>query len=557
MANGNNWGVGDDVATGFFGTVADLLQTKVKQQQDNDQKMKEHTASIYTGVISSGGVSSIPGADNSEVAKEARINFAQEQLQKLYGNSKPMKELFQKFGNVLHVGKHAIKQQQAPPGGPTPPPTMMGEQTPIGGSSTQPPGMMPATMRLPGKTPPPGGATPIPPGTNANPSGAPPTAPMGGPTPPPTFASLAAGLPNKSDQEFDLFSREQDVLHRNKMSEESTKPKRLQKAVFKDPASGEIIDGSYDGSTGDYLDQQGRTVKGAIPATTAGSVPKPIQYMGPNGEAIPGNYVNGKYLDRDGKELPEGTIMFHPSLSPTDTTTTTVRIEKDASGNYVEIPVTSTSVKTRGGASGGPTPPPKSGAAPSAGGTSRPRASGGRGGGGTGQARVITGPDGKPLKAPAPTEVKKAYDAYNAAQERYAVMADALPRAQKGDQQAMVNLLANHIGMTMGLQKGARITQSIYDEAAQSSPVLGRIKAHFDSRGYLTGVVLTPEQMTQMIDLAQVRLDQDKKAWQREVGAAKSGYGMTGDTPSGSTPPPKPPPKTADEFFQRHPVGGP
>lgn len=73
----------------------------------------------------------------------------------------------------------------------------------------------------------------------------------------------------------------------------------------------------------------------------------------------------------------------------------------------------------------------------------------------------------------------------------------------KGDQQAMLSLLANHIGMTLGLQKGARITQAIYDEAMASAPIIGRIASHFDKRGYLTGVTLTPEQMKQMMDLAE------------------------------------------------------
>ena len=73
--------------------------------------------------------------------------------------------------------------------------------------------------------------------------------------------------------------------------------------------------------------------------------------------------------------------------------------------------------------------------------------------------------------------------------------------AQNHNQQAMLALLTDHIGMTLGLQKGARITKDIINEAAQSQPWLAAIKAKFDSNGYLSGVNLSPGQMKQMLDL--------------------------------------------------------
>ena len=95
---------------------------------------------------------------------------------------------------------------------------------------------------------------------------------------------------------------------------------------------------------------------------------------------------------------------------------------------------------------------------------------------------------------------------------RYRTMVDSLPKAKAGDQQAMLNLLTNHIGMTLGLQKGARITKDILNEATQSAPWLARIKSKFDNQGYLSGVTLTPEQMDSMMGLA---VQQRGIAWQQ------------------------------------------
>ena len=90
-------------------------------------------------------------------------------------------------------------------------------------------------------------------------------------------------------------------------------------------------------------------------------------------------------------------------------------------------------------------------------------------------------------------DLLKAYQPALDSAERMNVMTDAYEKAVKNhDQQAMLNLLANHLGMTMGLQKGARITRDLYQEAAQSTPWLDKIGAKFDSRGYLSGVTLNP-----------------------------------------------------------------
>lgn len=94
--------------------------------------------------------------------------------------------------------------------------------------------------------------------------------------------------------------------------------------------------------------------------------------------------------------------------------------------------------------------------------------------------------------------------------ERLNVMTQNLKDAvDNHDQQAMLSLLANHLGMTMGLAKGARINQAMVNEAMASRPWMQGMAAKFDKDGYLTGVTLTPQQMQQMVQLGQGRFSQD------------------------------------------------
>jgi hypothetical protein len=75
-------------------------------------------------------------------------------------------------------------------------------------------------------------------------------------------------------------------------------------------------------------------------------------------------------------------------------------------------------------------------------------------------------------------------------------------KSGKQNQQAMMSLLANHIGMTSGAQPKMRMSKAQWDEAKDSVPLLDRIEAKFDKDGYLSGVVLTNEQVNQMVELA-------------------------------------------------------
>ncbi len=111
-----------------------------------------------------------------------------------------------------------------------------------------------------------------------------------------------------------------------------------------------------------------------------------------------------------------------------------------------------------------------------------------------------------------------------------------------GNQQAALSLVANHIGMTLGAQKGARITRAVWDEAIQSAPWVGTVAAkwfHEDTNGdlifdgYKGGVNLTAEQARQMDRLAHEktkvlkehidRLDQARGAGTTPPPAAPSG----------------------------------
>lgn len=347
------------------------------------------------------------------------------------------------------------------------------------------------------------------------------------PPPKPDMTDIIAGLPAEKQADADkrtMAQYEKKVkidsaarIEENK-AKAGGKAKHLQHVAVTNPATGQTEPGSYDPDSGEYLDQQGKIIQNAQLAA------KPFVYKGPNDKPLTGWMVGDTLYDQDMKPLPSGTEKFIAWMQPRTTTTEGFKEVTQPDGSTKLVPVETSSVTTRGAPGESTTPPPP--------------------------AAKIKG-TGTTVGGKVPAGVSKAYDTYNGAQERFAVMQDALPRALQGDQQAMLNLLANHVGMTMGLQKGARITQSIYSEAEGSAPWLARVGARFDKDGYLTGVVLTPEQMKQMIELAKVRLDQDKAAWTREIGSAKEGYGMTPppSTGKGKSKKSSPPPKTAGEYL--------
>jgi hypothetical protein len=124
------------------------------------------------------------------------------------------------------------------------------------------------------------------------------------------------------------------------------------------------------------------------------------------------------------------------------------------------------------------------------------------------------------------------------ADTRLSRMEASYAKGLKGDQQAMLALLTDHIGMTLGMQKGARITKDILNEATQSQPWLAKIGSKFDDRGYLSGVTLGPDQMKQMLDLGYEARD-------RAVQGAHDAATMYGVNP----------PKGAETVFGKRKIG--
>lgn len=130
-----------------------------------------------------------------------------------------------------------------------------------------------------------------------------------------------------------------------------------------------------------------------------------------------------------------------------------------------------------------------------------------------GMARIAVA-KAKALMGPkAPPEVAKAHATLEGSVSRMNIMLQNADDVKKGNQQAGLSLVANHIGMTMGLVPGARINKQIYQEAEASAPWLQRLEAHFDSDGFLSGVVVTPKQADQMVELAVNRLAEDRRAF--------------------------------------------
>lgn len=129
-------------------------------------------------------------------------------------------------------------------------------------------------------------------------------------------------------------------------------------------------------------------------------------------------------------------------------------------------------------------------------------------------------PQGKKFDEETAASAAKAMDTARGGDFRFRSMAGSYPLALKGDQQAMMNILTNHIGMTLGMQKGARITKDILREAQQSTPWLANIGAKFSKDGFLSGVTLTKEQMQQMMTLSTA---QRSNAWAQAIESARQG----------------------------------
>ncbi len=132
--------------------------------------------------------------------------------------------------------------------------------------------------------------------------------------------------------------------------------------------------------------------------------------------------------------------------------------------------------------------------------------------------------------------IYKTYTPVMDSAERFNVMAKNYEDAVKNhDQQAMLSLLYNHMGMTMGLQKGAKMTQDLIREAQRTQPWLQGMVAKFDSNGYLSGVTLSKPQMLEMVQNAQGRYQEDVVKARNEAGYLGSKDDGPARTPNAST----------------------
>jgi hypothetical protein len=185
----------------------------------------------------------------------------------------------------------------------------------------------------------------------------------------------------------------------------------------------------------------------------------------------------------------------------------------------------------------------------------KPEASGKSSGSGGANSSVRVG---DPIMAAPNKEYQDAKTAYDGAIHRKNLMHKNLADALKGNQQAMLSLVANHIGMTLGAQKGARINQAVWNEAVESAPWLAKTVAKFGPDGYLSGVTLAPEQMKQMVDLADESTEVTKQDLDRihdrinegVANPSKSATGGGGKVSGGDKPPKatKPAPNGATHY---------
>jgi len=125
----------------------------------------------------------------------------------------------------------------------------------------------------------------------------------------------------------------------------------------------------------------------------------------------------------------------------------------------------------------------------------------------TGQVKKIASVDGSPIAPSLMAQVTKSIEPAIESDNRLSTMQQNARDALAGNQQAMLSLVANHIGMTLGAQKGARINQAVWNEAVGSAPWLQNVEKKFDSDGYLQGVSLSPQQINQMLALGKQKRD--------------------------------------------------
>ena len=121
-----------------------------------------------------------------------------------------------------------------------------------------------------------------------------------------------------------------------------------------------------------------------------------------------------------------------------------------------------------------------------------------------------------PLPPAIAATIGKEFGVARDAQTRFRIMQQNAQEAYQGNQQAMVSLLMNHIGMTLGAQKGTHVSKATINDAERSAPWLETklssighrdMNGDFIYDGPKGGTNLTGQQVGQMVDLARQRND--------------------------------------------------
>lgn len=142
----------------------------------------------------------------------------------------------------------------------------------------------------------------------------------------------------------------------------------------------------------------------------------------------------------------------------------------------------------------------------------------------------------------------KAQDDYGKRLSALDLMQRNYQEALKGNQQAQVSMLMQHIGMTAGTVPGSRMARATIEEAEQSTPWIAHTIAkwfHQDAAGdYIFdgpkgGVNLTKPQMEQMLSLGKERVQVQHEQldyWQKELVPGQGEFTAPGITAIRGTP---------------------
>jgi hypothetical protein len=269
---------------------------------------------------------------------------------------------------------------------------------------------------------------------------------------------------------------------------------------------------------------------GAVEVGTAGQSPKSVQIAGTDGKPVFASLLNGKYYDQQGNEIPDAKPYVHtaaPSPKPGVSGGKNVFALLTDKG-WVNADTREPMHDFRPAPSFAQTGLYGIDMVQNADGTIGSALLNRR----TGEFKKISGQGGTPIDPALMAQVNKSLEPAIESDTRFRVMKDAEKDALNGNQQAMLNIVANHMGMTLGQQRGTRISQAQWNEAIASAPWVDTEASkwfHTDPDtgdhvfdGYKGGVNITPTQIHQMVDLAVTRR---KRQWQ-QAQQAGSVYGV-------------------------------